>query len=205
MTSRRSLNSSLLAFLLAIPISYGVSVAIKNSSDFFNKDFRDFSRESPLEGDYLNIKDPLRNDRRQKYEGFGYEDEIQDIFLQAERVGVEPELLMAIRQSEGSSDNFAYGIFPQGKSLQKYMSDDGFELDGSFYRYEDEKQKQLCWAAWTVKKNYERYMNDSRGFQDFISYLANFYARVGSENDPENLNKNWEPNVRYYYQKFKSE
>ena len=29
----------------------------------------------------------------------------------------------------------------------------------------------------------------------FVSYLGSFWAPIGAENDPKNLNKNWVPNV----------
>lgn len=39
----------------------------------------------------------------------------------------------------------------------------------------------------------------SRG--DFLEYLQKRYAPIGAENDPNNLNKNWLKNVRYYLNK----
>lgn len=34
---------------------------------------------------------------------------------------------------------------------------------------------------------------------DFIAFLASRYAPIGAENDPKNLNANWEHNVRRLY------
>lgn len=37
------------------------------------------------------------------------------------------------------------------------------------------------------------------GRRDFIEYLGISYAPIGAKNDPNNLNKNWTKNVRYWY------
>jgi NRPS condensation-like uncharacterized protein len=42
---------------------------------------------------------------------------------------------------------------------------------------------------------------DGRG--DFIIFLASRYAPIGVKNDPNNLNKNWIKNVKYFLDKFK--
>lgn len=36
---------------------------------------------------------------------------------------------------------------------------------------------------------------------DFIEFLGNRYAPVGADNDPNNLNKNWVKNVKYFLTK----
>lgn len=39
----------------------------------------------------------------------------------------------------------------------------------------------------------------------YMEYLASKYAPIGASNDPTGLNKNWLPNVRYYYAKFEAQ
>lgn len=151
----------------------------------------------------IENKEPEKPDA--KYSEFKYQDEISDILKHAKRVGVEPELLMAIRTSENGADNLAYGIIPQGKAKEKYDSDKGYFLNGESYTYQNEIEKQLCWSAWTVRKNRERFeKNPNKGnFLDFIDFLGNIYCPVGAENDPNRLNANWEKNVREAYAKLK--
>ena len=134
---------------------------------------------------------------------FRYPNELDDIRKHAQRVGVEPEILMAIRSAENGRDALAYGVIPQGNARTTYVNDTGYKSGSTFHNYSDEKEKQLCWAAWTVRKNRERFNRNSEGHNDFISYLASKYAPEGVSNDPTNLNKNWERNVRHFYRKYK--
>jgi hypothetical protein len=60
---------------------------------------------------------------------------------------------------------------------------------------------QAEWAIGTVKKNIERFENQSED-TDFIAFLGKRYAPVGAKNDPEGLNQNWVKNVRYWYEAF---
>lgn len=154
------------------------------------------------------MRDPLHEagqerDDTDNYFGFSYQEEIPMILKHAQRVGVEPEILMAIRDAEDGASHIAYGIMPQGFAKDRYEKDTGYTLDGRFCRYESPVEKQLCWAAWTVKKNEERYGENSQGHGDFISFLAARYAPVGAANDPDKLNDNWERNVRVLYESFK--
>lgn len=130
-----------------------------------------------------------------KYSSFKYPDELENILKHSKRIGVEPELLMAIRSAENGVQGREYGIIPN----DSYNVDTGYtDSDGKFYEYKDEKEKQACWTAWTVKKNSER-GNKS------IEELAKVYAPIGAENDPEGLNKNWAGNVERFYKAFKGE
>jgi hypothetical protein len=61
---------------------------------------------------------------------------------------------------------------------------------------------QAGWAAATVQKNYDRWVKAGRPFT-FITYLGMRYCPVGAENDPNNLNKNWIPNVAIWADKIK--
>ena len=155
---------------------------------------------------YLEQEDedmPYANNlnRNDKYKEFNYKDEIPQIFKHAKRIGIEPELLMAIRSGENGRDSLAYGILPQGSARDKYERDEGYNFNNRFYTYENEKEKQLCWASWTIKRNYERFQKNKEGHEDFISYLASKYAPKNADNDPSELNKNWERNVRFFYVK----
>lgn len=153
-----------------------------------------------LAASYL-ISENKENTRK---EMFRYLYEIPQILKHAKRIGVEPELLMAIRSAENGRDELAYGIMPRGKAKELYERDRGYTLNDKFYEYTDEKEKQLCWACWTVKKNFERFNINSEGYDNFISYLASKYAPLDAENDPEELNRNWERNVRFFYKNFKN-
>ncbi len=145
-----------------------------------------------------------RVDSEGKYDEFTYQTEIPDILKHAKRIGVEPELLMAIRDAEDGRDEIAYGILPQGKAKERYDKDKGYKSDGEFHQYKDEKEKQLCWAGWTIKRNLERFKQDPEGHEDFISYLAEKYAPINVANDPNNLNNNWENNVRQLNNEFRN-
>jgi hypothetical protein len=167
------------------------------------------------QAEYLrSIRDPLVYDgenqasyeamnEKAPYQSFRFPDEIPKILKHANRRGVEPELLMAIRMAEGGKDHLAYGIIPANRwQRNRYNNDEGYELNGEFHRYVDEKEKQLAWAARTLERNMERF--DAKQIDgDFISYLAEVYAPVGVNNDPKNLNKNWENNVRFFYNRLK--
>lgn len=142
----------------------------------------------------------IKND----YSSFKYQEEIPQILKHAEIVGVEPELLMAIRSAEGAKDYLAYGIKPGNKWYKIYHEEKGYFDNEKFYAYIDEKEKQLSWATHTIKNNIKRFNENSKEHPDFISYLANIYAPIGASNDPTGLNINWERNVRDYYSKFKN-
>jgi hypothetical protein len=141
--------------------------------------------------------------RQELFSRFAYQDELPQILKHARLYEVEPELLMAIRLAENGKDSIAYGILPQGKSLERYKEDRGYELDGEFYPYENIKEKQLSWAAGTIKSYRDSFKKNKKEYKDFISYAASKYAPIGAENDPTGLNKNWEKNVRKYYRMFK--
>ena len=135
---------------------------------------------------------------------FKFQKELPQIYKHAKRIGIEPEFLMAVRILENGKDEIAYGILPQGKSLERYKKDKGYIINNEFYPYTDEKEKQLCWAGHTIKRNLERFQKNSERHKDFISYLADKYAPFNVKNDPQELNKNWEKNFRHFYEKFKN-
>ena len=137
------------------------------------------------------------------YDSFKYQDEIPQILKHAKIVGVETELLMAIRTAEGAADHLAYGIKPGNKWFKIYHEEKGYLHNGKIYHYVNEKEKQLSWAAYTIRNNLKRFGEDSKGHNNFISYLASIYAPIGASNDPTGLNVNWEKNVKNYYNLFK--
>lgn len=150
----------------------------------------------------INVK--TENNSRLNYESFPYYNEIGDILKHSQRLGVEPELIMAIRCAENGDDRIAYGILPQGRLKSVYSRNIGYNLDGEFYQYKDVKEKQLVWAVNTVRNNMRRFKQNPKGHKDFISYLTSIYCPIGASNDPKGLNRNWQKNVRRYYSQFKS-
>jgi hypothetical protein len=142
------------------------------------------------------------------YSTFTRKDEISDIIKHSKRIGIEPEMLMALRMTENGSDRVAYGILPQGKAKQSYECDKGYKIDGRFFQYSGEVEKQMCWAGWTIKRRQSEFnsMQSSQKskYLDFIDYLGDRYAPIGVKNDPNNHNKNWEKNFRAFYDKFSS-
>ena len=137
----------------------------------------------------------------ERYAGFRFPDELPTILRTAERVGVEPELLLAIRQAENGEQGLQFGIIP----TERYRRDLGVTENGRFRYYPDdgELEKQASWSAWTVRRNRERWEalpeNERTGYEDFIDFLGDRYAPVGADNDPGGLNSNWERNVRFFY------
>jgi adenylate kinase family enzyme len=157
--------------------------------------------------DTVALKDIIQEMKQNKeksmgilYNNFPRPEEILDIMKHAEMVGVESELLMAIRVSENGKDHIAYGVIPN----TKYDKDKGYMKNGIFHSYQNEKEKQLRWAAHTIR-SYSNRFKKTKNFKnkDFISYMARGYAPIGAKNDPHGLNKDWEPNVKKYYKMFK--
>jgi hypothetical protein len=136
------------------------------------------------------------------YPTFPYPEEIPDILKHAQKAGLEPELLMAIRAQENGVDSLAYGVMHNGRIKERYENDKGYMDNGTFYYYKNEKEKQLVWAAETVKYYLIQFTKNPKN-KDFISFLGKIYAPVGALNDPNGLNKYWIPRVKDYYKSFK--
>ena len=134
------------------------------------------------------------------YEEFRFTDETSLIFKHAERLDIEPELLMAIRTAENGAPGREYGIIPNAR----YAQDNGYTMNGTFYPYINETEKQVAWCARTVKNNEERFKTNSKDKIDFIDYLGDIYCPVGASNDPRGLNRHWKGNVRRFYEQFKN-
>ena len=138
---------------------------------------------------------------------------IPKIFREAEKIMPGNEVIFELKdegilirkKEEKDVIKIMEQIAKSGRKLKKYDSDKGYFLNGESYTYQNEIEKQLCWSAWTVRKNRERFeKNPNKGnFLDFIDFLGNIYCPVGAENDPNRLNANWEKNVREAYAKLK--
>ncbi len=137
----------------------------------------------------------------QTYSYFRFPNELETIAYHANRVGVDLPLLLAIREAENGRNGVQFGIMHMGK----YNNDSGFAHNNNFYSYpnDNELSKQTSWAAWTIRKNYERFNSlsskERSKYADFIDFLGNRYAPIKADNDPGNLNSNWKRNVRNRY------
>ena len=125
----------------------------------------------------------------------------------ANRIGVDPKLLMAIRKAENGGDGVEFGILSGGA---RYEKDKGYsDANGVFCEYDSEFEKQCCWAGHTIKKRkveFDSLSSDKKsGYLDLIDYIGNTYCPVGAENDPAGLNKNWKKNVGRFYREFKGD
>jgi hypothetical protein len=140
------------------------------------------------------------NERNNFVSAYFSEQDLEIIDFTARRVGVDSAYLMAIRMAENGGGGLEFGIIP----TDKYKKDAGIVENGTTVRpYRNEYEKQASWCAHTVKKNLERFCNsDFDG--DFIKFLQKRYCSIDAENDPNGLNRNWEGNVRFYYEKFKN-
>lgn len=155
----------------------------------------------PFSASYANKQEASRIVVRDKvYQEFRYPEELPVILNTADRVGVEPELMMAIRTAENGT-SLAFGIIPD----EDYKNDKGYKINGVLVPYKSELEKQASWCAQTIRKNKKRFEKspDKSQYQDFIDFLGDKYAPENAENDPKHLNKNWKKNVRTCYTQFK--
>lgn len=168
-----------------------MSLALLNGCDeMLNKEP---SRESYKEPAYEDEEGQIETD----YPNFRFPNELQAIRRHAQRVGVDERLMLAIREAENGGRGRQFGIMPNAR----YNNDRGHSENGQFHEYPDDNglSKQASWAAWTIRKNRERFERNNGGHTDFIDYLSERYAPRGAENDPDNLNENWTRNVRARY------
>jgi hypothetical protein len=124
-----------------------------------------------------------------RYNGFSFPDELDTILYTARRVGVDPAIMLAIRESEKGGDGLQFGIMPTDAYSNDTVVREG---NGAERAYDSKLEKQASWAAWTIRAEYT----------DFIDFLGDSYCPVGAENDRHGLNVNWEGNVRNWYDKF---
>lgn len=118
----------------------------------------------------------------------------------ASRVGVDPNLLKAIRRAENGGQGLEFGIIP----TKHYDSHNGYVLNGKETPYSGTFEKQCANCANTIKRNLERFQENPEGKTDFIDFLAEKYCPIGAKNDPNRLNQNWIPNVRRFYRAYSS-
>lgn len=90
--------------------------------------------------------------------------------------GEDFRILLAIRRAENGPPGREWGIMAPAANT--------FEL-------------QAAWAAVTIIKNRKRWSGEG----DFVTFLRSRYAPMGAKNDPENLNRNWIRNVKYWLTK----
>ncbi len=109
--------------------------------------------------------------------------EARTIIRAAARNGVTNDadlrLLFAIRRAELGGPGREFGI----------MNSKAHNLD-----------LQAAWCACTIRNHRLRHADHNCGL-DFIACLGRRYAPIGAANDPDGLNKNWESNVRHFYEK----
>ncbi len=109
-------------------------------------------------------------------------DELKTIKVAADRNHCTGDLfyiLLAIRKAENGGPGKEFGVM--------HPKAWGTNLD-----------TQAGWAAATVVKNHKRW-TDARQPGDFIAFLGNRYCPP----DADPMNKHWQPNVRFWYQKLK--
>jgi hypothetical protein len=137
-----------------------------------------------------------------EYPSFKHQDEIEYALRHAQRRGVEPELLLAIRMAENGGEGRELGVISGG---ERYNKDLGYiNKAGKFVKYKDETEKQYAWCAAILQKRWKEFNALSEGEQmkyaGFIGFLKGIYCP-----GEEGVNKHWEPNVTKIYNKLKSE
>jgi hypothetical protein len=97
---------------------------------------------------------------------------------------------LAVRQQESGRPGREFGI----------MHPDALDTD---------LETQLEWFLATLLKDSIRWHTgklwqgwNKSDFVDFLQYFARKYAPIGASNDPQNLNRFWEVNVRFLYELF---
>lgn len=132
------------------------------------------------------------------YSGFKHQDELRYVLRHAERRGVEPELIMAIRMAENGKE-YICGVLPN----KAYNRDTGYiGKDGKFVKFENEKEKQYAWLAAILSNRQREYDALPMDKSDFVSFIKASYCPNGDPRDKNGLNKNWEDNVNRFYNKF---
>jgi len=63
---------------------------------------------------------------------------------------------------------------------------------------DEEYARKICYN--TVRNNKVRFKNQTK-YKDYIEFLGSRYCPIGASNDPNNLNKNWVTNVKYFIDK----
>lgn len=139
----------------------------------------------------------IRPAQRNSYPNFRFPNELNTIRAHAQRVGADERLMLAIREAENGRQGRQFGVMPNSA----YNRDSSYTQDGQLHQYPDDGDlsKQASWAAWTIRRNRERFERNNEGHEDFIDYLSERYAPRGANNDPNNLNENWAGNVRARY------
>ncbi|HSV31608.1 MAG TPA: hypothetical protein VLH40_06260 [Atribacteraceae bacterium] len=91
-------------------------------------------------------------------------------------------LMLAIREAEKGRAGREFGVMhPKAKNT--------------------DLRTQAAWCAGTIRANFQRFA-DQTNFTDYIAFLGSRYAPLGAANDPQNLNRHWPGNVRFFYERF---
>ena len=80
-----------------------------------------------------------------------------------------------------------------------YLAEGGSKTShpyGILKRYISTTPRQACIN--TIKSAIKRFNNQTKE-KDFIHFLSLTYCPIGASNDPTGLNRNWEKNVKHFY------
>ena len=135
-------------------------------------------------------------------DGFYYPNEIEIIMECAQRQGINPAYMFAIREAEKGEDGLQFGVL----NTRKYKNDKLLtEADGTRRPYRSKLEKQAHFAALSVKNNIVRWNNlgekSQETYGDFFSYMGSRYSPVGGEKD-DGTSKYWVRNFRGLFYKF---
>lgn len=201
--SRKFLAGALISVLLTAGGCMGIKTLIDNSGKQ-NRNYLERKVYGPDKKEQIIYEAFMKDTKETSHQN--YKNRIKDfpkneldiIYKTADRVGINPALLMAIRKHENGKVYY-FGVMP-GNS--RYKEDKGIIENGNFKYYKNRFEKQCNWSAITIKKNFERYLKSDKKY-DFISFMQKEYCPIGAENDPRGLNKYWEGNVKKYFQRYK--
>lgn len=132
-----------------------------------------------------------------RYPNFRFPEELETIVFHANRYGVDPAILLAIREAENGRDGLQFGII----NTESYNADRGYTIGNEFHPYPNELHHQSAQAVVTVRNNQQRWeqlapVQRQAYDNDFFNFLGSRYAPIGADNDPDDLNQNWSANVR---------
>jgi len=173
--------NKVLLFFMVMPFVLSIGhMVLRSEEDFVKKNSTTLDSRPLKETKNFKTSKPLTD--------YFDERELRIIKKAANRNNCKDQLfplLLAIRKAENGKKGCEFGIVhPRAWNTN---------LD-----------TQAGWCAATVVKNFERWSgNGISGDGSFIEFLGSRYAPIGAENDPDNLNKNWVQNVRFWYERLK--
>ncbi|MEK6884865.1 MAG: hypothetical protein AABY22_34860 [Nanoarchaeota archaeon] len=183
------------------------SAFLVSCDDLINRDYSVdpvgvYESNETSEDDESEVESQVEVQPRQRYGRFRYPEEKETILYHSRRVGADEKLMLSIRESENGRAGRQFGVMPDSR----YNRDRGYTNEnGEFIEYPDdgELSKQAANAAWSIRRNRERYNalseREKAEYEDFIDFMRRRYAPEKADNDPNNLNENWKRNVRARY------